>query len=257
MAFELVTKSYSLNKSKQYRLSIREHSDGFSFSLVDKEALCCVALCRVDSKQSADLLGHSLLNSDFSDVTVVLDNSVCSFVPESLFNREHAVDFLALNAQQQKRALISDMNDREYGVVGICNYRGGLELPERFTNVVYCHPLSIMLDRAKGQMRKMFFVDIQKNMAHLLVVDYKRLILANTVEIHTVNDAVYYLLLTFQSLDLDVEKVPLVVSGNIDEELLQVLRQYIRVVQVASPRSDTMWSEELDGRVYPQFSLLL
>lgn len=255
MAIRLVTNSYSQNKSQQYRISIREHSNGYSFSIVDTAAKECVALAQVDSYK--ELTEDPLVREDYGEFNIVLDGAPFSLVPEALFVSDNAACYLPISSQHQKRAVVAQTAITDFAMVGLCNRRGCLEFANNSDRVEYTHPLFAMLKQVGHQLRKTVFVDVQKEQMHLLVVDYQKVLLANTFAIQTNEDAFYYLMTAFQSLELDVEKVPVVVSGEVNSQLMDTLKEYIRIVSLASPTTNTLWSRELDANVYAKFSLIV
>lgn len=259
MAIRLVANSYSQNKAKQYRISIREHSNGYSFSIVDLTNSECVALAQYDSFK--ELMEDPLVKEEYGEVRVVVDNASFALVPEALFVTDNAACYLPVAPQHQKRAVVATTNIAKFSVVGLCNRRGCFEFPNGSDSVSYVHPLFVMLEKVGAQdamplYKQMVFAEVQRELIHLLVVDYKKVLLANTFQIKTKEDILYFIIVAYQSLGLDFESVPLSLSGDYESALQDALGDYIRVVAPMSSSRVTMpdeWNEGLSSK----FALIL
>lgn len=259
MAIRLVANSYSQNKAKQYRISIREHSNGYSFSIVDLTNSECVALARFDSFK--DMMEDPLVKEEYGEGRVVIDNASYALVPEVLFVEEHAASYLPISSQHQKRAMVAVADISNYSLKGLCNRRGCLELTGIANNVEYLHPLFVMIEKLPTQdipvvRKQMVFVDVQKEQIHLLVVDDKKILLANTFSVKTKEDVLYFVLLAYQSLGLDCETVPVFLTGECDNELRQSMKEYIREVSLFAPQ-DIKIPLEWDEEYRSKFALVL
>lgn len=257
MSIDLTAKAYTPDKSRTYRLSIRECSDGFSFAVIDRSVGQCMVLKHLETTIAADVLADSLLQQSYADVLLVTDNVAHVVIPHALYTPDGVAAFLPLDALQRQRAQLAMCDLPDFEAIDVCNRRGCLAVPPTVGTVQYRHPLAQMALRAQQTMRRIFYVDVQPQTTCLLVADYHKLLLSNIVECHTDNDVAYYILATFQTLQLDVEQVPVLLSGRFDATLLQQLQQYVRSVHPVVPMADTQWNADFDGRYYPQFALML
>jgi hypothetical protein len=105
----------------------------------------------------------------------------------------------------------------------------------------YKHSSTILIEKLlqeyKNVSNEICFVNITENDFEIVVLKNKKLSLFNTFNFNTKEDFIYYILFTAEQLNLNPEKVTLVLLGDIDEtsELYKILFKYIRNIQFYKP----------------------
>ena len=79
---------------------------------------------------------------------------------------------------------------------------------------------------------KKVYVNVSSKSFDVVVIQNKKLQFSNSFEFETKEDFIYYILFTFEQLNLDVEKVKLYFTGDIEleSEIYNSTYQYIRNV---------------------------
>jgi hypothetical protein len=107
-------------------------------------------------------------------------------------------------------------------------------LLDQFQSFEYCNSNTILvkklLDFSLKQAEKEVFVHLQENHFEIVILKNQELVLFNSFEYQTIEDFIYYILFTFEQLQLNPEIVPLHLLGicNKEDEFFKIAYKYIK-----------------------------
>lgn len=233
------------NCSTQYRLSIRESSNGFSFCVTNITNGKCMA-----ASHTSELQQNPFSDCDFFEHIYMLD-SPFALVPKTLFQSNNSALYLPLEEEQKKKAVIqiNEINNQILLVFDESHF-------PKISIAQNIHPITALLKYAfELETSKKICADFETDKLHLTAVDGDDILLANTYEYESENDAAYYILAVYQELKLDVETFHLYLAGNKNNDKipLDFLKEYIRNVNMVTPINDC-WDKHFPMEDYPAFA---
>ena len=276
MIKKIVIKKNSRNTvthSKDTKLSIQFNLDGFSFCIInnttketnyfseyvfkEKQLTPENLLKKIEEIFKTDI--H--LQKDFSSVLVIHQNNLFSLVPNQYFSEDVLSEYLNFNIKTLATDFIAyddieSINAKNVYVpyVNINNY-----LFQNFGEFEYQHHLTILIEKlisANNSDDKKVFVNVSKENYDIVVLENKQLQFSNSFNFQTKEDFIYYILFTFEQLKLDVEKIALFFTGDIEpeSEIYKITYQYIR--NVSFLESNNKIFNELDASKHSNYILL-
>ena len=276
MIKKIVIKKNSRNTvthSKDTKLSIQFNLDGFSFCIInnttketnyfseyvfkEKQLTPENLLKKIEEIFKTDI--H--LQKDFSSVLVIHQNNLFSLVPNQYFSEDVLSEYLNFNIKTLATDFIAyddieTINAKNVYVpyVNINNY-----LFQNFGEFEYQHHLTILIEKlisANNSDDKKVFVNVSKENYDIVVLENKQLQFSNSFNFQTKEDFIYYILFTFEQLKLDVEKIGLFFTGDIEpeSEIYKITYQYIR--NVSFLESNNKIFNELDASKHSNYILL-
>lgn len=177
-----------------------------------------------------------ILNESYDDVVVLHQTNINTFVPSALFDPNFLGSYLQYNNKVFETDDFAfdyidtyDLNNIFVPFTQINNY-----LLEHFNTFDYKNSHSVfvkkMLDLSKNNDEKQVYINFKENNFEIVVIKNKQLLLFNSFNYKTIEDFIYYLLFTFEQLQLNPELVPLQFIGNITEnsDYFKIAFKYIR-----------------------------
>ncbi|MGJ8761558.1 DUF3822 family protein [Polaribacter sp. HaHaR_3_91] len=263
----------TVTHSKDTKLSIQFNLDGFSFCIInnttketnyfseyvfkEKQLTPENLLKKIEEIFKTDI--H--LQKDFSSVLVIHQNNLFSLVPNQYFSEDVLSEYLNFNIKTLATDFIAyddieTINAKNVYVpyVNINNY-----LFQNFGEFEYQHHLTILIEKlisTNNSDDKKVFVNVSKENYDIVVLENKQLQFSNSFNFQTKEDFIYYILFTFEQLKLDVEKIGLFFTGDIEpeSEIYKITYQYIR--NVSFLESNNKIFNELDASKHSNYILL-
>ena len=181
------------------------------------------------------------LQTGFSDVLVLHDNHLNTFVPTALFDETSLGSYLQYNTKVFPTdyfdfdSLTQNQMENIYvPYVAFNNYFldvfGSFNFQHINTGLV-----QHFLNKSTNNNQIDFFVHVADTHFEVVLLQNKKLLLFNSYEYQTQEDFIYYLLFVFEQLQLDPQKQPVKIVGNCVKEsnLYQIAYKFIRNVEVA------------------------
>lgn len=263
----------TVTHTKDTKLSIQFNLDGFSFCIInnstketsyfseyvfnEKQLTPESLLKKIEEIFKTDI--H--LQKDFSSVLVIHQNNLFSIVPNQYFSEDILSDYLNFNIKTLATDFIAyddieSIHAKNVYVpyVNINNY-----LFQNFGEFEYKHHLTILIEKlisSNNSNEKKVFVNVSKENYDIVILQNKELQFSNSFNFQTKEDFIYYILFTFEQLKLDVEKIALFFTGDIEpeSEIYKITYQYIR--NVAFLESNNKIFNELDASKHSNYILL-
>ena len=179
---------------------------------------------------------NPILEEKYDDVVVLHNSNLNTFVPSSLFDPNYLGSYLQYNSKVFETDYFAydyldtyDLNNVFIPYTNINNY-----LLDHYDTFDYknCNSIFVKkaLDFSKNNDAKQVWVHFQNDRFEIVVTKNKHLLLFNTFIYKTLEDFIYYLLFTYEQLQLNPEIVPVQFIGDISEESdsFKIAYKYIR-----------------------------
>jgi len=237
------------SNTEDTKLSIQFNLDGFSFCIINSATQETVYFSEylfdetLATPENLVLKVEEIFKTDvhlqkeFSSVLVIHQNNLFTLVPDAYFVEDKLSEYLNYNIKTLATDYITfdeitaiQAKNIFIPYININNY-----LFQNFGEFEYKHHLSVLIQKfidTNNSGEKTCFVNVSESSLDVIVLKEKTLIFANTFAFHSKEDFIYYLLFTYEQLKLDVEKIPLYFTGDIEKEseIYQITYQYIRNV---------------------------
>uniref|UniRef100_UPI004049319D DUF3822 family protein n=1 Tax=Flavobacterium sp. TaxID=239 RepID=UPI004049319D len=181
-------------------------------------------------------LDYTILNNSYDEIIVIHDNNLNTFVPNSLFDEKYIGSYLQYNIKVFATDFFTsdylknvDIHNIYVPYVNVNNF-----LLDQFESFSYKNSNTILvnkiLERSSLSTEKKVFVNFQSTSFQIIVTKGSQLILFNSFEYNSPEDFIYYLLFTFEQLQLNPETVILNLLGEITEHsaYFTIAYKYIR-----------------------------
>lgn len=177
---------------------------------------------------------------DLSDINVIYAHSLFSLVPAEFFDENRLSDYVKFNAKlfPTDELTYDTLKNQDAKLVYIPYTNINNFLFGKFGVFHFHHSISVFVDQCltlpyDEQTR----INLNAYPSHfeLCVHENGQLILANSYDYFAPEDLVYYLLFTFEQLQLNPDETDLYLSGQIDEnsDVYKLVYRYIRNVYFA------------------------
>lgn len=239
--------------------------DGFSFALLNIREQKYIALeyydlqnCSNYSEVAEQIDGiiaqQDLLQQDFFSVATSISNSLNTLTPKALYKEENGKEILGFN-----QALLQNENESNDWLASIQAYNSYI-IPQElercfnkhFPNHKWKHHSSVfiesLLHQFKLQEASKIYLSVQNNHFEIAVLEGRKLKFYNGYCYRSAEDLIYYLLFACEQLDLNPDQIPLVISGEIEEEseVYKFLYKYIRNISFIKRNPNYQYSFVLD-----------
>ena len=270
-----VDSTFDKNKSKEYILSIRVSSDGFSFSILNVEKQC-MALERFKAfkKESIsdrlnsfkELIRNSeLLNLEYNKVFVLWESNQSILIPDEFFSEAFAFESFQLCHSLKQDDILhwNDLNHFNAKNVFVMSEPFKELLMKQFPSVGFFHHSTPFYKKAIQEEisdnHPSVFVNIQKDYFHLIIPDRNKKHFVNSFEYKDDTDLVYYILNVYKQQQLNNERSKLVVDGFAQEESksIQLLKKYLAIVEIRLLPNHLRIKNEIPIKEYNQYINLL
>ena len=221
--------------------------DGFSFAILNLQEQKYIALEHYDIKNSTsysnlaeqiDLIinKQQLLQQNFVSTSIGIANTFNTLTPKALYKKENGKEILAFN-----HVLLKNETETRDWIQSIQAYNSYF-IPEElercfnkyFKSILWKHDSSILIESLIHQFKlhesERVYISIQNKTFEITILENKHLKFFNSFSYKAAEDLIYYLLFTYEQLNLNPDQTPLIISGEIEEdsEVYKLLYKYIR-----------------------------
>lgn len=244
-------KTNNIQKTLQYRLSVQVSLNGLSFLVTNpetKETEFFIEKTLDHSTTPEELLmdietvmfKNDILNSNFSEVSIIYSTPVYSLVPTSLFDETKASEYLKFNSKILANDYMAHdvLENLDTVVVYVPFMNINNFFFEKYGSFSYYHSTTILLktilEKEKYSLPKMY-LHFQKNSFDCIVLKNGHLQLCNSYTYKTPEDFLYYTLFCMEQLNLNPENLPVILCGDIEkeDENYKMAYTYIRNIEFA------------------------
>ena len=238
-------------KSTTKDLSIQINLNGLSFCILNTENNNIEHLEQIlfpELKNTETVLDavkhifntHTELHQNFNNVTLTHQNIWQTLVPKALFNESLLTDYLKYNTKILKTDFIAydELVNNEIVSVYIPFTNINNYVFDNFGSFTYKHQSTILIESLELENKHNYntkvYINFNTNSIDLIIFKAGKLELYNSFETFTQEDVIYYILFTFEQLQLNPETVDVSVIGIITEDDVNynILYKYIRNVEI-------------------------
>jgi len=239
--------------------------DGFSFALLNIRAQKYIAIEYYDiqncstysevAEQIDRIIGkQELLQQDFASVSASINNSLSTLIPKALYKEGSGKDILGFN-----QALLQNEEESKDWLASIQAYNSYV-IPQElercfnkhFPNHSCKHHSSVFIESLLHQFKLQegckIYLSVQNKNFEIAVLEGRKLKFYNGYSYRSAEDLIYYLLFACEQLGLNPDKIPLVISGELEEEseVYKFLYRYIRNISFIKRNPNYQYSFVLD-----------
>lgn len=239
----VVTNNDITNKTYK-KLSIQVSLSGLSFCVFD------LLSNRILSINSIEFLKNQVieeqlwkvfsefpaLSEQYDEIKVLHENTLNTFVPQSLFDENFLGSYLQYNVKVFETDLFAydslknkEINNVYVPYVNINNF-----LLDQYKSFDFQHASTLLvdtvLDVSRYNFEKQVFIHNQDKYFEIIVVQAGKLVFYNSFEPTTSEDFIYYTLFTFEQLQLNPDNCKVSLFGSITQEhdYFKIAYNYIR-----------------------------
>jgi len=249
-------------------LSIRFLADGFSLLLADRNFKPVILNRFTDdsSRTRKGMIGfceewlnrHTLLNDFKGEITIVLNASAATIVPEDLFTPDAARSYLQNTASVSTGSAVRYKKMKMRPVYLVYEVHDIIQsLPEKFNGTArIMHPDEILISladqvNASDHQRGFVLTEYQEGSLHCLIISDDNIRLSNQLKVKNEEEIVYFTLNFYKQLEIERRSIPLYLTGLPDEKVVSSLKKYIRKVQSLS-----YYIQDIDKGMIPEHAVL-
>ncbi len=235
------------------KLSVQVSLNGLSFCIVDTIKNTVVSFDHLVFEKERTPYGlekglvalfkkHNLSHQTFCEIVVIHRNRFFSLVPKPLFNEDELANYLKFNTKILANDHLaydeldnSDIVNVYVPFANVNNY-----IFELFGAFTFMHSGSVMINSLHGQRHdknQMCYVYVADSQLEITIISQKKLIFYNSFTFSSKEDFIYYVLFTFEQLQLDNESIKLKLFGAIKEDDIyyKTCHKYIKNVSIHKP----------------------
>ena len=251
----MVVTNNDITQKNYKKLSIQVSLSGLSFCVFDLLTHHIKSLHSVDFPKNQVIEEQlwkvfsefPILTEKYDDVVIIHDNSLNTFIPQSLFDENYLGSYLQYNVKVFESDLFAfdklkkqEINNVYVPYVNINNF-----LLDQFSSFDYVHASTLLVDTilelSRYNFEKQVFIHNQDKHFEIVVVQSGKLVFYNSFEPTTPEDFIYYTLFTFEQLQLNSENCKVNFIGKINEEhdYFKIAYKFIRNCEIYNVTSIT------------------
>jgi hypothetical protein len=202
-----------------------------------------------------------LKQAPYHKISVQFSNNRYTFIPSALFRAEDAEKYLFLNHSRKPNSRVDFEPVKSYDLVNVFSIEQQMmtALKNTFEDFTIHHHTTSLLHSVKLQTgtsnNKTFWVHFRNGWVDVMVTEDKKLVLCNSFNYKSTEDAVYYILLICDQLGLNPLSTELTIMGEIEKEsaIAQLLHKYFENIQFSERTKAAQFSygfDKLPGHSY-------
>lgn len=213
----------------------------FSYFITNqaKQALICNSI-ELESQTLNTIFEENVdLQASFETINIAFQNPYITLVPNLIYKEADAATYLeqSFRIPQQHYLLTDNLLTFQCQNIYLAPIETYNFLLNRFPKVEFKHIATALLSKwqaAAVQLNnKSAFINIQADAFQIAVFNRDKLLIWNTFKYETAKDFLYFALLVFKQLNLNVETAKVFLCGEVTEtsEIHQLLFTYIRNIE--------------------------
>ena len=241
-------------KSKQYTLSIRLSTDGFSFSIYNPIHDNSQSLFEKEVDPSLSLTANlknvfhesDFLSYSYKRVNIMMANKRFTMIPLELFEEEQAELLFYHNHQKRENETVIYNILKKNNVVVIFGIDKSTYafLNEQYPEARFYSQSTPLIEYFSIKSRlgnsKKMYASVRKDAIDIYCFERGQLLLANSFECMQTEDRIYYLLYAWKLLEFNQERDELHLTGTLSdkETLMNELKKFIMQVFIMNPATN-------------------
>jgi len=258
--FSFVDETLDINLTHTYNLSIQAGLNGLSFCVFDPliNKYTALTLLSFNKELTFDdfldelektLENADLLNYTYKTVKLIWVTSKTTLIPDVFFNKTQVKKQFELNHKldeydeiHYKKLHFNDTNS----IFAIPSQVASL-FKRKYKNISFYNQnipwINYVIDHYHSE-RKKVFVNIHNDFIDILVCQDDKILLCNNFQIKTASDLLYFILYTYEQLNLNKETDELIISGFIQKKSdeFEKLKDFLPHVKFEKPSEEFVYS---------------
>ncbi len=242
------------SKTKNYILSIRLSTDGFSFCIYDPNRNETVSTCKQKLNATISLTANlkqvfnevNFLNHHYKHVYVVVSNERFTQIPNELFEAKDVEQLFYYNHPQIKNETILFNSSSQTQVTTLFAIdKSSFQLIKTYFPEASFHAETHLfneyfIDNERNWNKNRMCVNYKKDSIDVFCYDNNTLLLINSFDVKQKEDGIFYLLGIWKQLNFDQEKDELLIKGEVSEEefFIEELKKYILEIKIDSKETN-------------------
>ncbi len=248
---DFISSSFSPECSMSYNISIRELPNGFCLCVYDYCKNECVAIKTIDTWDEDEILTSLKYNKVIS-----IKQSIFTLIPKTLADEDN-INTLFIAEKHQKHRFKTNTNIIDNNTLIAFDTKKFIKISN---NDIYIHPITALAYTADNiNLSNITIAEQDGENINIIVKINNKIILANSFAYTCTEDAAYYILATYQQLNLDVMLHKTYLCGNINhiKNTKTFISEYINEVKITSQNTNIHWDNNFPKELYPIFAIQL
>lgn len=194
------------------------------------------------------------LNQPYDTVKIAFLNPYTTLVPTTFHLKEHNYTYLEHTTELPQSHIILSDTISDLALQNIYGIEATIFqlLRELYPKANFYHNSTALVcafrQLALQETQPSIYLNVYPHQFQATVFNQKKLLFYNTFSYQTSKDFIYFVLLIFDQLKLDVEKTSLHIAGQLleDSEIYRLLYKYIRQVQFVQRPTAYYFGQEFD-----------
>lgn len=241
-------------KSKQYTLSIRLSTDGFSFSIYNPIHDDSLSIIEKEIESSLSLTANlkavfhesDFLSHPYKRVNIMMASKRFTIVPLELFEEEQAELLFYHNHQKRENEMVvyNILQKNNVAVIFGIDKSAYTFLKEQYPEARFYSQSTPLIDYFSVKSRlgnsKKMYASIRQEGIDIYCFERGHLLLANSFECTHTEDRIYYLLYVWKQLEFNQERDELHLTGTLPDKeiLMNELKKFILQVFIMNPATN-------------------
>jgi hypothetical protein len=206
----------------------------------------------IEMQFQAFIISSNVIKTSYKDVFINHSNTKFTLCPTVLYSPENTRTLLEFNIGYTSDSVIkTDEINHDiqciYAIPELLNSTIDKLLPSHKSKNTLSVLCQLFLSAEEFSSESVLLY-LYKNLIYIIVKDKHKLLLANTFDVNTQEDVLYYLLFTLEQFELNPLTVKLAIAGNTETNntLITSVKKYIKEVRFATGNKSIHW-ENLKG----------
>ncbi len=234
----MMEKASELTHNNNYSLSIRFHSDGFSFyvydeseKLLSKKEIKNPVLAATEQAIYKTVSNEPESQLAFKNIRLICESDVYTLIPTEFFEEATASDFLHFEREKEKneKIIFSVLEYPKNTLISAIPLHFYNAMRKLYPEVKVTHHLDELLsEKLKNYEKDSLHVLARNNAIDIIVFKNNNIELINSYSYSTPEDFVYFTLNIFEKLSLDNETLQTQIYNlGSKDEIKELLKKYI------------------------------
>jgi hypothetical protein len=263
-SLNILDESVISGEQKKYRLFVTVDASFIALALFDNRESRFVGLetFYFQKAYTAEQIGKSIgsikqqsnlvQKATIDKVSVQLSHNLYTFVPAALFRAEDAEKYFKLNHPKKGQVRIENEVVKGFDVMNIFSVNENLysELKKTFNAFTLHHHITSLLQavRLKAGKDKVLHLHFRPGWVDVIIMEGKRLLLCNSFNYKSSEDAVYFILNVCEQIGLNPHSIETDVMGELEKEsaINKLISKYIDNIHFSERSKATQFTYGFD-----------
>ena len=242
MDIDIISDEFKLNQADRYSLWLYINDNSCSLSILDDKERLFVGIkqaAQISLAKTVELLDE-LSSISFSKVYIAVDTTPALLVPQTLYRPENKRNLLAFSADFNEEHEVMEHPISSLTAVMLFPVASSFKsfVIPFFPNAEILHILSAlpvaMFELSRATKGQAMGARITKNLLHVSIADFGKLLFSNHFEIKTKDDIVYWLLRVCDQFTINPRKQTLYLDGipNLMDDIAINIKSYFPTISL-------------------------